>query len=147
MLVGAQSIHNLFITRDEMTKLTKKRKEVLAKFDKDNLYSLADAARIVKDIAARLKARGRDEWLAIFQAARVPAGPIYRLDEIGQDAALRQRRFLYGFDRGGERVPQVGLGIAVDGGSEGCRPHCWRAVMRSAEETRPGFPASRSSLA
>lgn len=33
-----------------MTKLTKKRKEVLAKFDKDNLYSLADAARIVKDI-------------------------------------------------------------------------------------------------
>jgi large subunit ribosomal protein L1 len=33
-----------------MTKLTKKRKEVLTKFDKDNLYSLADAARIVKDI-------------------------------------------------------------------------------------------------
>lgn len=33
-----------------MTKLTKKRKEVLTKFDKDNLYSLSDAARIVKDI-------------------------------------------------------------------------------------------------
>jgi len=33
-----------------MTKLTKKRKEVLTKFDKDNLYSLAEAARIVKDI-------------------------------------------------------------------------------------------------
>jgi len=33
-----------------MTKLTKKRKEVLAKFDKDTVYSLADAARIVKDI-------------------------------------------------------------------------------------------------
>ena len=82
----------------------------------------SDRARIVEDIAARLKARGRDEWLGIFQAARVPAGPIYRLDEIGQDAALRQRGFLYGFDRGGERVPQVGLGIAVDGRSEGCRP-------------------------
>jgi large subunit ribosomal protein L1 len=38
------------ITRDEMTKLTKKRKEVLTKFDKDNLYSLSEAARIVKDI-------------------------------------------------------------------------------------------------
>jgi large subunit ribosomal protein L1 len=33
-----------------MTKLTKKRKEVLAKYDKDTVYSLADAARIVKDI-------------------------------------------------------------------------------------------------
>ncbi|MEI6747914.1 MAG: 50S ribosomal protein L1 [Bacteroidales bacterium] len=33
-----------------MTKLTKKRKEVLAKFDKDTVYSLSDAARIVKDI-------------------------------------------------------------------------------------------------
>lgn len=50
MFVDAESIHNLLITRDEMTKLTKKRKEVLTKFDKDNLYSLSDAARIVKDI-------------------------------------------------------------------------------------------------
>ena len=87
-----------------------------------NAARRTDRARIVKDIAARLKARGRDEWLAIFQAARVPAGPIYRLDEIGEDAALRRRGFVYGFDRGGERVPQVGLGIAVDGASEGCRP-------------------------
>lgn len=87
-----------------------------------NVGRRADRARIVDDIAARLKARGRDEWLAIFQAARVPAGPIYRLDEIGEDAALRRRGFLYAFDRGGERVPQVGLGIAVDGASEGCRP-------------------------
>lgn len=87
-----------------------------------NAARRTDRARIVEDIAARLKARGRDEWLAIFQAARVPAGPIYRLDEIGKDAALRRRGFVYGFDRGGERVPQVGLGIAVDGASEGCRP-------------------------
>ena len=87
-----------------------------------NAARRTDRARIVEDIAARLKARGRDEWLAIFQAARVPAGPIYRLDEIGEDAALRRRGFVYGFDRGGERVPQVGLGIAVDGASEGCRP-------------------------
>ena len=82
----------------------------------------ADRARIVDDITARLTARGRDEWLGIFRTARVPAGPIYRLDEIGDDAALRRRGFLYAFDRSGERVPQVGLGIAVDGESEGCRP-------------------------
>ena len=35
---------------------------------------------------------------------------------------LRRRSFLYGFDRNGERVPQVGLGITIDGHSEGCRP-------------------------
>lgn len=82
----------------------------------------AERAHIVDDIATRLKTRGRDEWLGIFQAARVPAGPIYRLDEIGEDVALRRRGFLYAFERGGERVPQVGLGIAVDGAGEGCRP-------------------------
>ena len=87
-----------------------------------NAQRREDRAAIVEEIAVQLKARSRDDWLDIFQAARIPAGPIYRLDEIGQDAALRQRGFLYGFDRGGERVPQVGLGIAVDGGSEGCRP-------------------------
>ena len=33
-----------------MAKLTKKRKEVLAKFDKDGVYPLAEAVKIVKDI-------------------------------------------------------------------------------------------------
>jgi large subunit ribosomal protein L1 len=33
-----------------MTKLTKKRKEVLAKFDKNSIYPLADAVGIVKEI-------------------------------------------------------------------------------------------------
>ena len=34
-----------------------------------NAARRTDRARIVDDIAARLKARGRDEWLALFQAA------------------------------------------------------------------------------
>jgi len=34
-----------------MVKLTKKRKEALAKFDKDAIYSLEDAIKIVKDIS------------------------------------------------------------------------------------------------
>lgn len=34
-----------------MVKLTKKRKEALAKFDKDGIYSLEDAIKIVKDIS------------------------------------------------------------------------------------------------
>ena len=87
-----------------------------------NALRRQNRADIVADIATRLKSRSRDEWLAIFVQARVPAGPIYRLDEVGDDAALRRRSFLYGFDRNGERVPQVGLGITIDGHSEGCRP-------------------------
>ncbi|MFZ4401374.1 MAG: 50S ribosomal protein L1 [Bacteroidales bacterium] len=34
-----------------MVKLTKKRKEALAKFDKDAIYSLEDAIKVVKDIS------------------------------------------------------------------------------------------------
>lgn len=75
-------------------------------------------AAIVKIIAEHLAKRPRDEWLALFAEARVPSGPIYRLDEIGADAALRRRGFLYAFERDGLRIPQVGLGIQFDGTSE-----------------------------
>jgi crotonobetainyl-CoA:carnitine CoA-transferase CaiB-like acyl-CoA transferase len=75
-------------------------------------------AEIVSVIAVRLRERPRDEWLARFIEARVPAGPINRLDEIGADAALRRRGFLYAFERNGTRVPQIGLGIQFDGESE-----------------------------
>lgn len=79
-----------------------------------------DRPAIVERIAAILRTRSRDEWLELFAKERVPAGPIYRLDEIGGDAELRDRGFIYAFDRGGVRVPQVGLGISVDGESESC---------------------------
>lgn len=75
---------------------------------------------LVEKIGRVLKTRSRDEWLDIFAAARVPAGPIYRLDEIGADLPLQRRGFLYAFERNGVRVPQVGLGIKIDGASEGC---------------------------
>ena len=83
-----------------------------------NALRRGQRAEIVGVIAERLRARGRDEWLALFVEARVPAGPIYRLDEIGADAALRRRGFLYAFERDGLRIPQVGLGICFDGESE-----------------------------
>jgi crotonobetainyl-CoA:carnitine CoA-transferase CaiB-like acyl-CoA transferase len=85
-----------------------------------NAMRQADRATIVARIAALLRARPREEWLAIFTAARVPAGPIYRLEEIGGDTALRDRGLLYAFSRNGTRVPQVGLGIRFDGAGEGC---------------------------
>jgi crotonobetainyl-CoA:carnitine CoA-transferase CaiB-like acyl-CoA transferase len=75
----------------------------------------ADRNAIVAHIAPILRTRPRDEWLELFTAARVPAGPIYRLDEIASDPDLRDRGFLYAFARNGVQVPQVGLGITFDG--------------------------------
>jgi crotonobetainyl-CoA:carnitine CoA-transferase CaiB-like acyl-CoA transferase len=85
-----------------------------------NALRRAGREALVARIAAILRHKLRDEWLALFVAARVPAGPIYRLDEVAEDAELRSRRFLYAFDRNGVRVPQVGLGIGFDGRGEQC---------------------------
>jgi len=73
---------------------------------------------LVTEIAAILLTRPRDEWLALFIGARVPAGPIYRLDEVAADTELHRRGFLYRFERNGKQIPQVGLGIKIDGRSE-----------------------------
>lgn len=76
---------------------------------------------IVERIRAVLEAKPRAEWLQRFAAARVPAGPINRLDEIAKDAHLLARHLLYRVPTpGGQDIPQVGLGIRFDGRSEGC---------------------------
>jgi crotonobetainyl-CoA:carnitine CoA-transferase CaiB-like acyl-CoA transferase len=72
-------------------------------------------AEIVGEIAALLKVRCRDEWLALFAAHNVPAGPINRADEVTQDEALLARGLFYAMQDGARRVPQVGAGIHVDG--------------------------------
>jgi crotonobetainyl-CoA:carnitine CoA-transferase CaiB-like acyl-CoA transferase len=88
-------------------------------------------AELVARIAKLLAAKPRDEWLAIFVAARVPAGPINRLDEVSEDPELRARNFLYASERNGARVPQVGLGIAFDGRNE----QCTKLAPRLGEDT------------
>jgi crotonobetainyl-CoA:carnitine CoA-transferase CaiB-like acyl-CoA transferase len=75
----------------------------------------AARADIVADIQAILKTRRRDEWLARFAAANVPAGPIYRADEVTQDPALVERGLFYAMTDGERRIPQVGIGIHLDG--------------------------------
>ena len=75
----------------------------------------AARADIVADIQAILKTRRRDEWLQRFAAANVPAGPIYRADEVTQDPALIARGLFYTVNDGERRIPQVGIGIHVDG--------------------------------
>jgi crotonobetainyl-CoA:carnitine CoA-transferase CaiB-like acyl-CoA transferase len=71
--------------------------------------------RIVARIGEILRSRPRDAWLELFAQQRVPAGPINRVDEIAGDALLREQGFLYTCDSAYGPIPQVGLGIAVDG--------------------------------
>lgn len=72
-------------------------------------------ARIVADIGAMLLTRPRAHWLALCAAARVPAGPINRVDEVARDGALHARGLLYRLEADGRSVPQVGTGIRMDG--------------------------------
>lgn len=72
-------------------------------------------ATIVAHIARILKTRSRDEWLVIFAAERIPAGPINRVDEIARDAELIGQGFFYQADSSSGPIPQMGLGIAMGG--------------------------------
>jgi crotonobetainyl-CoA:carnitine CoA-transferase CaiB-like acyl-CoA transferase len=70
---------------------------------------------IVELIQSILRCKPRDYWLALFNNARVPAGPIYRIDEVTRDDELRNRGLFYTLDAEGRQLPQVGTGFQVDG--------------------------------
>ncbi|CUH81316.1 CaiB/BaiF CoA transferase family protein [Tropicibacter naphthalenivorans] len=69
---------------------------------------------ILARIQEVLVTRSRDEWLTLLGRARVPAGPINRIDEVAGDAALQQRGLFYAIEEGARTVPQIGLGITID---------------------------------
>ncbi len=71
-------------------------------------------ADIVAEIQRVLLTRPRDEWLSRFAAAKVPAGPVNRIDQVAADPEFIARGLLYTAREDGRAVPQVGLGIAVD---------------------------------
>lgn len=71
--------------------------------------------KIVARISELLAAEPRSHWLDAFRDARIPAGPINRVDEISADPNLLERGFFYRMPRGAGEVPQVGLGISFDG--------------------------------
>lgn len=86
----------------------------------DGLRSNADRrlnrTEIVARIAAMLRTKPREHWLALFRAARVPSGPINSVDQVIADEAMLARGMFYrvaGDD--GRLVPQVGTGIVIDG--------------------------------
>jgi crotonobetainyl-CoA:carnitine CoA-transferase CaiB-like acyl-CoA transferase len=78
-------------------------------------------AEVVARIQSVLRQRRRQEWLELFAQHRIPAGPINRLDEVAADSELRARGMLYSVPAFGTRIPQVGLGIRVDGSSDSYR--------------------------
>jgi crotonobetainyl-CoA:carnitine CoA-transferase CaiB-like acyl-CoA transferase len=77
--------------------------------------------QIVAEIAALLKTKPRAHWLPVLRAARIPSGPINRIDEVVADPFLLERGLFYCLDDGERPIPQVGLGIRVDGAAS--QPH------------------------
>jgi crotonobetainyl-CoA:carnitine CoA-transferase CaiB-like acyl-CoA transferase len=87
---------------------------------KTNADRRTHRAVIVEEIGRVLREKPRAQWLEIFERARIPAGPINRVDEVTNDLALRESGLFYAVDRDGIRIPQVGLGIKFDGRTEAC---------------------------
>lgn len=81
----------------------------------DNAKRREARPEIVAGIQDLLRARPRAEWLAVFAGAKIPAGPINRLDEVAQDPELLARGSIYAMRDGDTAVPQVNLGIHIDG--------------------------------
>jgi crotonobetainyl-CoA:carnitine CoA-transferase CaiB-like acyl-CoA transferase len=86
---------------------------------RSNVDRRRNREEIVTLIQEILRERPSAEWLALFAASRVPAGPIYRVDEVVADAHFRDRSLFFQIQRDGHAVPQVGLGVHVDGESAG----------------------------
>ena len=70
---------------------------------------------IITEIQAVLRRRSRKYWLRVFADNRVPAGPINRVDEAVEDATLRERGLFFQLGDASGAVPQVGLGIHING--------------------------------
>jgi crotonobetainyl-CoA:carnitine CoA-transferase CaiB-like acyl-CoA transferase len=75
----------------------------------------ARRGEIVAEIQALLKSRPRADWLKLLGDARIPCGPINRLDQTSADAELIARGLFYCLDDGARRFPQMGIGIRIDG--------------------------------
>ncbi|MEO8723064.1 MAG: CoA transferase, partial [Sphingobium sp.] len=72
-------------------------------------------SEIVAKIQAILLGNSRDHWLSLFASARVPAGPINTVEDVAADRALLDRGLFFALRDGARIVPQIGLGIRIDG--------------------------------
>jgi crotonobetainyl-CoA:carnitine CoA-transferase CaiB-like acyl-CoA transferase len=86
-----------------------------------NVDRRAARAEVVAEIQGVLSTRPRDHWLATLARAKVPAGPVNSAGQVASDSELLARGLFYADRAEGRNVPQVGLGIHVDGSSASYR--------------------------
>ncbi len=86
-----------------------------------NVDRRAAREEIVREIQSVLSTQPRDAWLKRFVEAKVPAGPVNRVDQVISDPELIKRGLFYTDRSNGRRIPQVGIGIGVDGSSASYR--------------------------
>lgn len=86
-----------------------------------NVDRRAAREEIVREIQSVLSTQPRDIWLKCFVDAKVPAGPVNRVDQVSSDPELIGRGLFYTDRTNGRRIPQVGIGIGVDGSSASYR--------------------------
>lgn len=79
-----------------------------------NAMRVAVRAEIIEKTQAVLKTQTREHWLKLFVEHKVPAGPVNSADEVARDPELIARGLFYTAHNGERKIPQVGLGIAVD---------------------------------
>ncbi|MGQ3049219.1 MAG: CaiB/BaiF CoA transferase family protein [Niveispirillum sp.] len=82
---------------------------------RSNTLRRASRNEIVAKIQSILLTSPRDHWLTLFAGARVPAGPINTVEDVASDRALRERGLFFALRDGDRIVPQIGLGIRIDG--------------------------------
>lgn len=88
---------------------------------KDNAGRHAARSELVHRIQDLLATRTGAEWLKLFNDNGVPAGPILTVRETTEDGELLDRGMFFATEAGGSLIPQVGLGIHIDGGDAGFR--------------------------
>jgi len=124
------AIYQVFETADKLLTLGLGNDRIWAKFWKcvgDEAYgndarlnSNAGRRKHREEVVARiqkiLRCAPRTHWLELFAQAGVPSGPINAIDEVCADPVLAARGLLYRVAGAQEdHVPQVGLGIHIDG--------------------------------
>lgn len=129
------SVYQTFETADEMITLALPNDNIWHRFwqavenpefGRDPRFATnagrhAHRADIVPVIAELLRSRSRADWLELFNAVQIPAGPINRIDQVTEDPDMRRKGVFFAIDTEGEPVPQCGLGIRVDQRDAGFR--------------------------
>ncbi|WP_088709796.1 CaiB/BaiF CoA transferase family protein [Noviherbaspirillum denitrificans] len=101
----------------------------------NNAGRRACRSEIVREVQAILLKKPRAHWLDLFACARIPSGPINRLDQVVTDPTLAERGLFYATRRNGAAIPQVGLGIRFNGKFNTYR----KDPPRLGEDTRRTF--------